>query len=316
MEKLKILVVDDAAFIRDMMRKAIRNRFPDFVVEEAINGRKAQLQLKRNTFDLILCDWEMPEMSGIELLSWVRKEHEKQDTPFIMVTSRGDKENVVEAVKAGVSDYIGKPFSNEKLLSKVIKVLGKSHNLRVTEGRSAPAAQGSVAAGSLDALRAKPAAPARAPSETAQGSAGALMGAATGMLAKSQPSPPTQKTAALPKQTAVKGVAYLRFSDNINQCVIKALSLRQISLIFRIQDGAPSILESVVVDLQQGETGQSDAIARINGYVHMLQAVEQKMDSGLINVVINIVDQDPQKLTYLSTLIAKGTTSSRYVPGA
>ncbi|MEH6627577.1 MAG: response regulator [Motiliproteus sp.] len=290
MANLKILVVDDAAFIRDMVRKTLRARFPGFAVEEAINGRKAQQLLARAEFDLILCDWEMPEMSGIELLAWLRKE-QKAATPFIMVTSRGDKENVVEAVQAGVTDYIGKPFSREKLLGTVVKVLSKKHDLRAMESTSA-ASQG-AASGSLGALTSK---------STAKPTPKASV----------QASPLIQPPAKAPTPKG-KGTAHLRFSENINQCVIKGISLKQISLICRTQDGLPSVLEPVVVDLQQG--GNGEEIARINGYVHQLQAAEPNMSSTLVNVTVNIVDQDPNKLTYLSKMIAKGTTVG-YVPGA
>ncbi len=299
MSKVKILIVDDAAFIRDMVRKTLRARFPGLDVAEAINGRKAQIQLSKDSFDLILCDWEMPEMSGIELLQWLRKE-QQDTTPFVMVTSRGDKANVVEAIQAGVTDYIGKPFSSEKILAKVVKVLGKRHNLRQQE--AVPTNTGRVADGSLEALGSKriPATkPAGKPQQPA--AAAAPMGSPT-------------KPAALPKQTVVRGAAHLRFGDNTNASVIKSISLKQISLICRTQDGLPAILDSVVVDLDQNGDGLD--VARINGYVHQLQANEATMDSALVNVLVSIVDQDPTKLTYLSRLIAKGSTSGAYVPGA
>ena len=116
MSKVSVLVVDDATFIRDLVKKWLRDNFPGVQIEEAINGRKAQQMLSRQVVDLILCDWEMPEMSGLELLTWCREQDNLKTTPFIMVTSRGDKENVVQAIQAGVSDYIGKPFSNEQLV--------------------------------------------------------------------------------------------------------------------------------------------------------------------------------------------------------
>ncbi|WP_207060573.1 response regulator [Motiliproteus sp. SC1-56] len=305
MTKLKVLVVDDAAFIRDMVRKAIRARFPGMEVDEAIDGRKAQKILSRTSYDLILCDWEMPEMSGIELLTWLRQEH-KADTPFVMVTSRGDKENVVEAIQAGVTDYIGKPFSNDKLLGKVLKVMGKRHSLQAMEG-GRQVSSGNVGDGSLQALTGgravKPAAkPASAPKPAAGGSVAAL----------------TAKTASkappAPKQTAMKSSAHLRFGEKTVQCIVKSMSLKQIILVCRAQDGVPSILESVVVDLEQGSAGED--IARLNAYVHQLQAAEPTMDSSLINVTTTLVDQDPAKLSYLSRMIAKGTVSGKYVPGA
>ena len=94
-------------------------------MEDAINGRKAQAMLAKETFDLVLCDWEMPEMSGLELLTWCREQDHLKTMPFVMVTSRGDKENVVQAIQAGVSGYVSKPFTNEQLLTKVKQALNK-----------------------------------------------------------------------------------------------------------------------------------------------------------------------------------------------
>lgn len=94
MSKVSVLVVDDASFIRDLVKKGLRDHFPGIQIDEAVNGRKAQQMLMRQTVDLILCDWEMPEMSGLELLGWCREQDALKTTPFIMVTSRGDKENV------------------------------------------------------------------------------------------------------------------------------------------------------------------------------------------------------------------------------
>ena len=108
------------------MKKGLRDNFPGLHIEEAVNGRKAQQLLSRQNVDLILCDWEMPEMSGLELLTWCRAQENLKTTPFIMVTSRGDKENVVQAIQAGVSDYIGKPFSNDQLVAKIKKALSRS----------------------------------------------------------------------------------------------------------------------------------------------------------------------------------------------
>ncbi|WP_210398117.1 response regulator [Motiliproteus sediminis] len=306
MTKLKVLVVDDAAFIRDLVRKTLRARFPGMEVEEAIHGRKAQQLLNRESFDLILCDWEMPEMSGIELLTWLRKEQEN-NVPFVMVTSRGDKENVVEAIQAGVTDYIGKPFSSESLLNKVIKVMSKRHDLRALMGK-APTAAGAMAKDSISALTGGR--PAASPaSSTPRDGMSALTGGTAAPAAKSaQPA-----SSALPKIASAKGTGHIRFGSVVSQCIIKGLSLKQISLVCRTQDGVPALLETVVIDLQQGEGGD---IARINAYVHQLQAAEQSPDSGIYNVTVNIVDQDPAKLSYLSKMIARGTTSGKYVPGA
>jgi len=125
MSKVSVLVVDDASFIRDLVKKCLRNYFPGIKLEDAVNGKKAQTILMRESFDLVLCDWEMPEMSGLELLTWCREQPHLKAMPFVMVTSRGDKENVVQAIQAGVSGYVSKPFTNEQLLNKVKQALHK-----------------------------------------------------------------------------------------------------------------------------------------------------------------------------------------------
>ena len=138
MSKVSVLVVDDATFIRDLVKKGLRDNLPGIQIEEAVNGRKAQQLLGRNPIDLILCDWEMPEMSGLELLQWCREQESLKGVPFIMVTSRGDKENVVQAIQAGVSDFIGKPFSNEQLITKVKKALQRAGKLAALMSAAPP----------------------------------------------------------------------------------------------------------------------------------------------------------------------------------
>jgi DNA-binding response OmpR family regulator len=288
---LKVLIVDDAAFIREMVRRTLRSRFPTMQIEDVVNGRKAQQLLEKAEFDLVLCDWEMPEMSGIELLSWVRQER-KSRVPFVMVTSRGDKENVIEAIQAGVSDYIGKPFSSDSLINKVTKVLSKHHNMR-EQSNSAPRTN-RPGDGSLDAL-------------------GARAGASK--TAAAQKKPQASKAASQPKPVATKGPANLRFGDTTNACEIKALSLKQIELICPVEPGLPAILETVVVDLQQGSGEESD-IARINAFVHKMQANNPSINCDSVTISVTIVDQDPNKLSYLSRMIAKGTTQSGYIPAA
>ena len=173
MSKVSVLVVDDAPFIRDLVKKCLRNYFPGIVIEDAVNGRKAQALLERERFDLVLCDWEMPEMSGLELLTWCRQQEALKAMPFIMVTSRGDKENVVQAIQAGVSDFVGKPFTNEQLLTKVKKALTKAGKLDTLLASAPTRATSAFANDSLSALTGgkaetvRPAAAAAAPAAAA-----------------------------------------------------------------------------------------------------------------------------------------------------
>ncbi|RRV08987.1 response regulator [Pseudomonas sp. v388] len=298
MSKVSVLVVDDATFIRDLVKKGLRNYFPGIHTEDAVNGRKAQAVLSKDTFDLILCDWEMPEMSGLELLTWCREQDNYLKTvPFIMVTSRGDKENVVQAIQAGVTDFVGKPFTNEQLLSKVKKALAKVGKLDAVMS-SGPARMNSPLNDSLSALTGGKAEVVRSAPAGAPASAG--IARAPAVPAKSA-------------EPAGRGQGQLRLPNGIQSCVIKALSLKEALLVVRRSDSLPQILDSAVLDLEQGE---SNEIARLNGYLQGISAFEQKPDSEWLQVTFRFVDQDAQKLDYLSRLIARGTAQKHFIPGA
>ncbi|WP_449124616.1 response regulator [Pseudomonas viridiflava] len=298
MSKVSVLVVDDATFIRDLVKKCLRNYFPGIHTEDAVNGRKAQAVLSKDTFDLILCDWEMPEMSGLELLAWCRSQDNYLKTvPFIMVTSRGDKENVVQAIQAGVSDFVGKPFTNEQLLSKVKKALAKVGKLDAVMS-TAPARMNSPLNDSLSALTGGKAEVVRAAPGAAPVSGGI-----------SKAPPVVAKTA----EPSGRGQGQLRLPNGIQSCVIKALSLKEASLVVRRSDNLPQVLDSAVLDLEQGESNET---ARLNGYLHSVAAFEQKPDSDWLQVIFRFVDQDAQKMDYLSRLIARGTAQKHFVPGA
>jgi len=297
MGKVSVLVVDDAPFIRDLVKKGLRDHFPGLQIEEAVNGRKAQQFLARQAVDLILCDWEMPELSGIELLTWCREQDNLKTTPFIMVTSRGDKDNVVQAIQAGVSDFIGKPFSNDQLVSKVKKALSRAGKL---EALAAQAPQrslvGSMPNDSLAALtggKAEVVRPAAAP-------------------AAPRPAATAPAAAASAARSGAKGQqGQLRLPSASLACVIKALSLKEALLVVKRGTPLPQVLESAVLDLEE----DSD-VARLNGYLHAVAALEPKPDSEWLQLTFRFVDRDPQKLDYLSRLIARGSTQKHYVPGA
>ena len=118
---LKVLVVDDFATMRRIVKGVLKQLgFSDIV--EAEDGKLALDELKKASFGLIISDWNMPNMTGLELLQIVRGDNDLQGIPFIMVTAEGQKENVVEAVKSGVSNYIVKPFTPEAFSEKLEKV--------------------------------------------------------------------------------------------------------------------------------------------------------------------------------------------------
>ena len=118
---MKVLIVDDFATMRRILKNIMKQiGFSD--ITEADNGKNALKVLKSQKIDLILCDWNMPEMAGIEVLNTVRGDDELKNTPFIMVTAEAQKENILEAVKAGVSSYVVKPFTAETVEQKLQKV--------------------------------------------------------------------------------------------------------------------------------------------------------------------------------------------------
>lgn len=300
MKALNVLVVDDAAFIRDLIKKAMRDSYPSFKIHEAMDGRKAQAVLKSNAIDLVLCDWEMPEMSGLELITWMRAEQRYAETPFMMITSRGERDHVIKAVTAGVSDYIGKPFTRENFLGKVNKLLAKFHGLSSKEAaqQEAPAQDASVSAltGGSVPVTPKPAVKAASPS-----SAAALMGNPL-MAQAEQGIKPAEKPKAKSGAKA-KGIAELRFgSGGSAKCVIKDINLQEMSGIFKREGDIPQLLEQAVLDIVDQEAGQ---VARINCYIRMLQAVENNPDATTIKIVLRYVDDDPVKLDTLSRFIAK-----------
>jgi len=300
MSKVNVLVVDDAPFIRDLVRKCLRNAFPGMVIEDAVNGRKAMAMLGKEQFDLVLCDWEMPEMSGLELLTWCRQQPEMKDLQFVMVTSRGDKENVIQAIQAGVSDFVGKPFTNEQLLTKVKKALTRIGKLESLVAGAPARVNSAFANDSLSALTggkpeaAKVAAPAGAPAKP-------LLNA------------PKPQTAAAAAAQAGRGQGQLRLSSGTQPCVIKALSLKEALLVVRRSAALPQVLEGAVLDLEQGENAE---VARLNGYLHAIAALEPKPESDWLQLTFKFVDQDAQKLDYLSRLIARGTQQKHFTPGA
>ena len=316
MSKVSVLVVDDASFIRDLVKKCLRNYFPGIRIEDAVNGRKAQALLAREAFDLVLCDWEMPEMSGLELLTWCREQDNLKTMPFVMVTSRGDKENVVQAIQAGVSGYVSKPFTNEQLLTKVKQALNKVGKLDALMNGAPTKMNSAFGNDSLSALtggKAAVVAPAATPvnpfAKPAAAAPTPAPAASRGLLN----SPPVKAPGAASAPASGRGQGQLRLPSGIQQCVIKALSIKEALLVVKRTDTLPQVLDSAVLDLEQGDNAE---VARLNGYLHAIVAFEPKPDSDWLQLTFRFVDQDAQKLDYISRLIARGTAQKHFVPGA
>lgn len=119
-----MLVVDDSSTMRRIIINTL-NRLGYNDVLEAQHGLEAWEILDRSSdIDILITDWNMPEMNGLELVKKARSDSRYEDTPIIMVTTEGGKAEVVAALKAGVNNYIVKPFTPNTLREKLESVLG------------------------------------------------------------------------------------------------------------------------------------------------------------------------------------------------
>ena len=119
---MKILVVDDFPTMRRIVKTLMRqNGYTNFV--EAEDGAQGFKMLETTPdIEFIVSDWNMPNMTGLEFLKAVRADSRFKHLPFLMVTAEAEKENIIEAVKSGVSNYIVKPFTGATLQEKLAKV--------------------------------------------------------------------------------------------------------------------------------------------------------------------------------------------------
>lgn len=120
---MKVLVVDDFATMRRIVKNILTQLGYKNIIE-ADDGTTAMNVLKQEKIDLIISDWNMPKMTGLELLKNVRANADWMKIPFIMVTAEAQQDNIILAVKAKVSQYIVKPFTADTLGEKISKVLG------------------------------------------------------------------------------------------------------------------------------------------------------------------------------------------------
>ncbi|HAK87949.1 MAG TPA: response regulator [Nitrospiraceae bacterium] len=127
---LKVLVVDDFPTMRRIVKNLLKQiGFEN--IDEAEDGVQALNKLKSGNYGLIVSDWNMPNMEGIDLLRNIRQEAEPlKNIPFLMVTAEAEKEKVIEAIKAGVDNYIVKPFTAEVLKEKLEKIADKKTSLK------------------------------------------------------------------------------------------------------------------------------------------------------------------------------------------
>ena len=122
---MTILVVDDSRIMRNIIKNSLagNKRFADVEYLEAADGIAALQFLEQQEINLLLLDWNMPRLNGLELVKKLRAEPRYDRLPIIMITSEAAKYNVIEAIKAGANDYLIKPVSERNLLEKIERVL-------------------------------------------------------------------------------------------------------------------------------------------------------------------------------------------------
>ena len=122
--KMRILVVDDFATMRRIIKNILRQAGYETIVE-ADDGTTALPKLKSEEIDFVIADWNMPNMTGLDLLKAMRSDDALKDIPFLMVTGEAQKDNIIEAVQAGVNNYVVKPFTPETLKERIEQTLSK-----------------------------------------------------------------------------------------------------------------------------------------------------------------------------------------------
>jgi two-component system chemotaxis response regulator CheY len=129
-KQLRILLVDDFEMIRSLLKQALKQLgYTDLT--EAVDGVDAYEKIMKakddgQTFDIVFLDWNMPRMTGIEVVQKCKEDDGLKSIPFIMITAEREQKSVVAALKAGVSDYVIKPFSPKQLASKIERIVNSN----------------------------------------------------------------------------------------------------------------------------------------------------------------------------------------------
>ena len=127
MENIKVLIADDSSSVRKFLSYSLKNNFPEVESAEAATGKEAIAKLENERFDIILSDWDMPQLGGLELLKWVRGHPAYNTTPFIMLTTDSDERSVVKATQAGANAYLLKPIAIDALVGKLTTSMEDIH---------------------------------------------------------------------------------------------------------------------------------------------------------------------------------------------
>lgn len=124
---MKFLVVDDFPTMRRIIGNMLKTLSPNSSIKDAEDGKQALGILEIEHIDFILTDWNMPVMDGLELLKAIRSDEKLKHLPVLLVTAEAKKENIVSAAQAGADGYIVKPFTEETLKEKLLKIIQKKN---------------------------------------------------------------------------------------------------------------------------------------------------------------------------------------------
>jgi len=122
MANTKFLIVDDSLTMRRIVINTLKSIGFENVIE-AVDGKDGMAKMLSEGADFLITDWNMPEMSGLDLVKWVRGNEKFADIPILMITTRGNKDDVIEAMKMRVNNYIVKPFTAPGLKEKIDQIL-------------------------------------------------------------------------------------------------------------------------------------------------------------------------------------------------
>ncbi len=124
MGDIRILAVDDSPTMRRIIINTLK-RAGYTNVQEAQDGKDALAKIKVDKIDFVITDWNMPEMDGLTFVNMLRAADDTKNLPILMVTTRSVKDDIMEAMKAGVNNYIVKPFTPDTLKAKIEEILSK-----------------------------------------------------------------------------------------------------------------------------------------------------------------------------------------------
>ena len=120
----KVLVVDDSALMRKIVMKNVREAGFEVEFVEASDGKEGLEKFQGGGIDVVLSDWNMPNLDGLTMVKEIRKLDPDKKVPIIMITTEGSADKVKEAVLAGANNYLAKPFTPDRLREKLGKILG------------------------------------------------------------------------------------------------------------------------------------------------------------------------------------------------